>query len=220
MLNMIKGVIFDMDGTIILSEKLHFAAYSEVLSRFGIFFKFEDYMRRFAGSGSHNIFSTVLMENGKNLTEAELNEIIEEKRDLYTKIVQLEEVPLVAGIRECLMGFQKKGMPMAIATGNGKLKIVRFMLKRAGIESFFSHIVSIAEVPNGKPAPDVFLEAARRLKTKPNETLVFEDAVNGVVAAHSAGMRVIALETTTPREELIAAGADKTIKDYYGISDL
>ena len=89
----------------------------------------------------------------------------------------------------------------------------------AWVHLYFPDILSIKEVSRGKPFPDVFLEAARRLECAPSECVVLEDAINGVVAAKAAGIRCIAFETTTKKEDLLKAGASVVLKDYTELTD-
>ncbi len=81
-------------------------------------------------------------------------------------------------------------LPMAVATGGGR-DIVRSTLKQIGLLDAFEHIISADDVKIGKPAPDIFIEAASRIGVKPEWCLVFEDADNGIVGAHAAGMAAI-----------------------------
>lgn len=217
--NMIKALIFDMDGTITLTEELHHRAYATIFKDFGITFTQEEEARRFAGSGSKNIFETVFKENNVACDEALMKKCIDRKRALYTKLVQETEVTLVPGIREFLKKSEELGLKRIIATGNSDLNAVRFILERASLLHFFPQIVSISEVPHGKPAPDVFLEAAHRLAAQPSECVVFEDSLNGVEAAVSAGIMCIALETTSTRDQLLKAGAKYVVPHYDSITN-
>lgn len=217
---MLKGLIFDMDGTITLSEPLHFKAYSSVLAEFGVHdYTYEEAVRKYSGSGSKVIFTEVLAKHGISLTADLIEQAIAKKRALYTKFVRESEIPVVPGVKEFLQRIEGKNFKRIIATGNSDLASVRFMLERAGVSEFFPELLSVTEVPRSKPFPDVFLEGARRIGCAPHECIVFEDAINGVRAAHAAGVRCIGLETTTPREDLLNAGASVVVKNYTEVTD-
>lgn len=218
---MLKGLIFDMDGTITLTEQLHHRAFSEVFAQYGVNdFSLEEEVTKYAGSGSETIFRRVLEERGIFVTDHDIERCIAAKRDLYTKIVQSEsKIETVPGVIEFVKHTEEEGLKRIIATGNSNLEIVRFILKKIGLESFFPHIISVTEVSRGKPFPDVFLEAAHRLKLAPSECLVLEDAINGVKSAGAAGIRCVALETTTAAPLLKKAGADAVIKNFYQLTD-
>lgn len=216
---MLKGVIFDMDGTITLTENLHYRAFAEIFERYGIEYALDDHLARFAGAGSKVIFTTIFAEQGKKMNEADIERCIGEKRGLYTKFVQESDIETVPGVREFVKRIHAAGLKKIIATGNSNLDIVRSILKRVGLDAYFPEMVSITEVAHGKPFPDVFLEAARRIKCHPGECVVLEDAVNGVESAKSAHIRCIAFETTSKKEDLLKAGASLVLPDYTFLTD-
>lgn len=216
---MLKGIIFDMDGTITLTEDFHHRAFAQVFKKFGVDYDSEDHVRRFAGAGSEQTFKTIFAEHGIQVSEEDLAKRIAEKKELYTKIVQDTGIPTVPGVHEFVRRIQEKGLKKIIATGNSNLDAVRFILKKVGLVEYFPDILSIKEVGRGKPFPDVFLEAAKRMRCAESECVVLEDAINGVQAAKAAGIRCIAFETTTGKAELLKAGADAVVKDYYELID-
>lgn len=216
---MLQGIIFDMDGTITLTEPLHHQAFAAVFREYGIEFPYEDEIRRFAGGGSKNVFSTIFSEHRKKLSAEEIEQCIAKKKSLYTKIVQETEIPFVKGVHEFVRRIHERGLKKIIATGNSNLEAVRFILEKVKLLEFFPEIVSVVEVAHAKPFPDVFLEAARRMHVECQYALVLEDAINGVNAAKAAGIRCIAFETTTSRADLIKAGAASVLKDYTEITD-
>ena len=211
---MLKGLIFDMDGTLTLTEPLHYKAFASVFNQYGVDFSIDEEIKKYAGVGAKHTFETVFDERGIVVTDEQIADCIAKKHELYKKLVQESRIPVVPGILEFVKKTDAAGLKRIIATGNSDLEAVRYILKKVGLLEYFPAIVSISEVPHGKPSPDVFLEAARRINCAPTECIVFEDAINGVSAAHSAGIRCIAVETTTPREDLLAAGAKYTDKEY------
>lgn len=217
---MLKALIFDMDGTLTLTEPLHHKAYAAVFAKYGINdFSYEEEIEKYAGSGSKNIFTKVFQTRGVSVSPMEIEKCIAEKRSLYKKSVQEEEILLIPGVKEFVKKVHGSGLKKIIATGNSDLEAVRFILEKAGLSEYFPELLSISEVARGKPAPDVFIEAVKRLHVEPSECVVFEDAVNGVTAAHAAGLRCIALETSEKRKNLSAAGADFVVKDYSEVTD-
>lgn len=216
---MLKGIIFDMDGTITLTEGLHHKTFAEIFREHGIEYPLDDHLVRFAGAGSKVIFSTIFGEHGRKLNDAEIENFVVQKRNLYTKFVQESILETVPGVQDFVKRIHAKGLKKIIATGNSNLDIVRFILGKIGLLDYFPDIVSITEVARGKPFPDVFLEAARRIECQPRECVVLEDAINGVESAVVAGIRCVAFETTTKREDLIKAGAQMVLKDYTQLTD-
>lgn len=209
-----------MDGTITLTEPLHYQAFNAVFKKHGVGdFTYEEEITKYAGSGSKNIFTKVFADRGVKVSPEEIEKCMAEKKKLYTNIVQDAKVSVVPGITKFLEKTETLGLKRIIATGQSDLTAVRFILEKVGLLNFFPNIVSITEVAHGKPAPDVFIEAAKRLGFPREKCVIFEDAINGVTAAHAAEIRCIALETTTKREDLLAAGASIVVKNYSEITN-
>lgn len=217
---MLKGIIFDMDGTIALTEPFHHKAFDAVFKKRGVNdFSFEELISKYSGSGSANIFTKVFADRGIEVEPEEIKDCIGEKRELYNKIVQETEIPLVEGVREFLNKINSRGLKRIIATGNSNLEAVRVTLEKCGIAENFPQILSIVDMGRGKPFPDIFTEAAKRLGLAEKECVVLEDAINGVKAAVDASIRCIAFTTTTEKKFLIEAGASAVIENYYQLTD-
>ena len=104
-------------------------------------------------------------------------------------------VPLKPGVKQFLPFLKEKGIRMAVASSND-IALIEACLKANGIREYFDAVITACEVKKGKPAPDVYLEAARRLHVCPEECLVFEDIVPGIQAGKNAGMKVCAIHDT------------------------
>ena len=117
----------------------------------------------------------------------------------------------IKGLIPLLEFLYEKKLPMAIATSGIQVNI-DFMFDHIPIRQFFPVIVNSSHIQKGKPDPEIYLQAAEKLKVETKHCLVFEDAVVGVKAAHRAGMRVIAVTSTHSREEL--SEAELVISDY------
>lgn len=215
-LNSGKGYIFDLDGTLTLTQHLHFQAFSEVFKRYGIEYTEHDDRYKYAGTGSKYIFPTVFAEYGKTLSQEEIVKLSAEKRALYDEILERSSIQAVPGVLEFLFQAQQKGIKMIVATGN-KAEETEIILVKARIVHFFDIIVSQKDVKNQKPAPDIFLLAAQKLNLVPQECIVFEDGINGVKAAKAAGMYCVALDTSVEKEQLVKAGADTIINNYFDL---
>lgn len=209
-----KGIIFDMDGTITLTQHLHFQAFREVFKKYGIDFTKEDDMK-YAGSGGKITFTKVFGERG---VKGDVERCIEDKRKIYDALLQKEDIKLVPGIKEFCERIKAKGLKRIIATGNRK-ESTQYILRKTGLAEYFPDIVTISEVGRGKPFPDVFLKAAEKLVLKPEECVVLEDSPNGIEAAKAAGIRSIGLATGEVPEKLLSVGASAVVKDYFEITD-
>jgi beta-phosphoglucomutase len=207
---MIRAVIFDLDGTLVDTEALHFAAFNEVLRPNGVKIPFDDYTARLIGLNDRDCFTTVLRENHRDADELHVAELIARKTVVYQAIVAQRDV-LYPGaakfVRDCAQRF-----PLMIATGTLRAEAEAILL-RTGLRELFLDIIAAEDVERGKPEPDGFIAALGRIgyllrqrdPVLADECLVVEDTRAGVDAAHRAGMKVLALCHTSPAADLAAA---------------
>lgn len=183
----IRAVLFDLDGTLIDSEENHYESDRILLARRGIIFSRKE-KAAYVGKDINEMVRRVKANYGLSEDEQAL---IDEKNALYRNIA-LKSSRLYPAMRDVLNELAFRKVPMAVATGSNA-SIAREILESLGVNKYFAHIVSSSEVSHGKPAPDIFLEAAHRINTDPSAILVFEDTLYGVEAALSAGMLCVAL---------------------------
>lgn len=212
-MNNTKAYIFDLDGTLTLTQPLHYAAFSAIFKKYNISYTENEDKYEFAGRGSKEIFPAVFAKHGVKITPEEIAKYAAEKRIIYDSILEKAEIKEVAGAGAFLKKVMKAGIKLIVATGN-KEPEAREILTKAGLSDFFTQIVSQKDVENQKPAPDIFLFAASKIGCKPEECIVFEDAINGVKAARAANMYCIALTTGTEKSALAAVGANVVVSSY------
>jgi beta-phosphoglucomutase family hydrolase len=193
-----KAIIFDCDGTLVDSMPVHFLAWHETMTRYGLQFP-EDRFYSLGGMPSHRIIAMLAAEQGIEL-DADLV-AIEKEQAFLTRIDLL--VPIEPVVR---IALQNRGVkPIAVASG-GFREIIMKQLHQVEMSDWFDAIVTAEDTILHKPEPEVFLEAARRLGVEPSSCLVFEDADLGVEAANRANMPCIDIRTFfTPRR--LALGA-------------
>jgi beta-phosphoglucomutase family hydrolase len=179
----IRGLVFDLDGTLADTMPSHFKAWNECLATYGHQFE-EALFYEFAGIPTLKIFQLLNERHGWNVPPEEATVLKEQLFERYIPDV-LPIEPVVKYIHEF-----KGTLPMAIATG-GQRHIATKTLSALGLTPHFQAIVTADDVLHGKPAPDIFLEAARRIGVPPTDCVAFEDADLGVQAARAAGMAVI-----------------------------
>ncbi|MFI1209689.1 HAD family hydrolase [Streptomyces sp. NPDC020802] len=182
------SVIFDLDGTLVDSEPNYYEAGRRTLAAQGITdFSWADH-ERYVGISTQE---TVALWKERYSLDAPLDVLLADKNRRYLELAgaSTEVYPEMRKFVELLAG---DGVPMAVASGSSR-RAIEAILAGTGLDAYLHTVVSAEEVAHGKPAPDVFLEAARRLGAAPGECVVFEDAAPGVAAAHEAGMRCVAI---------------------------
>jgi len=193
-----SAVLWDLDGILIDTGPLHYAAWVDTLSSTGHAFAPETFQSTF-GMNNQGVLSVVL---GREPTAAELRDLADRKEALFRERIAGAVEPL-PGVRQWLGRLQVAGWRQAVASSAPAANI-EVMVDAGGLRPFFDVLVSGEKMP-GKPKPDVFLEAARQVGVPPAHCVVVEDAVAGVAAAKAAGMRCLAVTNTNPAERLAAA---------------
>lgn len=181
-----QAFIFDMDGVIIDSEPLHIAVEIETVRHFGGTIS-EKQLAKYMGMTNAEMWGKVRQECG--LTHP-VEEII--SYQLTRKINALREIDMepIEGIRELIHSLKHHKVKRAIASSS-PMSFIQEVVQKFNIAQEFDLIMSGEEVNKGKPAPDIYLEAAKRLGVNPVQCVVLEDSRNGVRAAKSAGMKCI-----------------------------
>ncbi len=203
-----KGYIFDLDGVLIDSSRIHFQGWKDVLNRLGRDVDYETFRMSFFGKRGVDTLETVF---GKGrFSDDEVKKISDEVDSNFVKTVAKAGVP-IPGALEYVHALKRTGGKVALATSAPRPNVDAF-LDAFSLRGVFDAEVSGDDVARGKPDPEVFLKAASELGETPGSCVVFEDSLPGVIAAKSAGAACVALLTTTTREVLNRA--DFFVKDF------
>lgn len=193
----IKAVIFDMDGTLVDSERVSVAAWADAGRQMGIDFP-PELIHSFIGRHVTSINAQLAEVLGSE-------ELAAEARRVHTELFDtrcVTELELKPGARESIDALRRVGLAVGLATSTQRHRALE-RLERFGLEDAFDSITCGNEVENSKPAPDIFLEAARRMDADPARCAVVEDSFNGVRAGHAAGMQVFMVpDIVQPIEEI------------------
>ncbi len=201
-----KAVIFDMDGVIVDSEPRHERAFLEIVRELGYEDRHGLVVADYIGRSDRDLWIDFV----ERIKPAQrLEELLAMKRQRVVEMIR-EDRPLFEGSLE-LVERLAKPYSLGLASGSER-PIVEEVLKLGGLNRLFSVVVTGSEVLNGKPAPDIFLNAAEKLKVRPEDCWVIEDSKPGVAAGQAAGMRVIAITNTHPAKEL--QGANHVVSSY------
>jgi HAD superfamily hydrolase (TIGR01509 family) len=182
------SVIFDLDGTLVDSEPNYYEAGRQTLAEHGVpDFTWTDH-ERYVGISTQETVSRWKSLYG---LRASVPELLADKNRRYLELAR-SATRAYPEMRKFVELLADEGVPMAVASGSSP-EAIDAILAGTGLDAYLRTAVSADEVAHGKPAPDVFLEAARRLGADPADCVVLEDAAPGAAAAHAAGMRCIAI---------------------------
>ncbi|MBM4077904.1 MAG: HAD-IA family hydrolase [Planctomycetes bacterium] len=181
------ALIFDCDGTLTDSMPVHYVAWRQTLSKWGLSFP-EDRFYSLGGMPTEKIIRLLASEQNATL---DAKRIADEKELAFLELIHLLE-PIPAVI-EVVRLFQSR-VPMVVASGGFRDVITRQLLQ-IGCDGMFDDLVTAEDTERHKPEPDVFLEAARRVQANPARCLVYEDSDLGLQAARAAGMDFIDIRT-------------------------
>lgn len=210
---MLKGLIFDMDGTLVDNLAYHFKAFDAYAEREG-FTLLEPMSLKFNGMHSNDIFSMVL--GAEVIAEYGLDRLNREKEEVY-RDMYCSHIKPIPGLME-LLHEAKKADVKCIIGSSGCRENVEMIIEGLGIADLIDGSISGSDVTHGKPHPEIFTKAHELLCLKAEECVVVEDAVNGILAGVAAGCKCIAITTTAPAEVLSEAGASLCFDDYTSVT--
>lgn len=185
------GALFDWDGVIIDSARAHEQSWERLAEETGYVLPPDHFLRGF-GKRNEVIFPEILEWTGD---PEEIRALSLHKEALYRDIVSEQGVRVLPGVRTYLQSLKEAGIPCVVGTSTQRAN-VELIFAREDLAEFFQDVVASEDVTHGKPDPEVFLIAAERAGTAPEQCVVFEDAVYGIEAATAAGMKSVGVLTT------------------------
>ena len=202
------AIIFDMDGLLLDTEKLSHQSFISTAAAYDQTFQFDDY-RQLIGRNAKTGIEILRRMLPAGIDAAEFKD---DWLDAYRQLID-HHIEVKPGAHHLLACLAKMQVPRAVATSSSGTK-ARAILDRVGLWQFIPHLTGGDEVKAGKPAPDVYLDAAKKLGVDAPRCIAFEDSETGITAALSAGMRVIQIP------DLIAAERAPAPPAYYHASSL
>jgi beta-phosphoglucomutase len=218
----LRAVVFDFDGVIVNSEPLHFRALQEALAGFGLAISEEEYWSIYLAYDDREAIRLAFERHGEGAIPDRLAAATERKVEAFARLVP--EVPVFPGAESLVRGLAAADVPLAIASG-ARHDEIEAILAGIGLRDAFRAIVGAEDAPRTKPDPAPYVEAARRLAAHapglaPADCAAIEDSVPGILSACGAGMRVVGVAHSYPREKL--APAHRVVGSLVGLgpSDL
>lgn len=180
-----QAAVFDMDGLLLDTERVCMEAFKVACEKLSIPFIKSAYLK-IIGCNAKGIEQAIMPHYGEFV---DYNPLRQAWMDEYWPIVKNQAIPKKAGVIELLEWLTEQQIPLAVATSTHR-ELALTKLKLAELDGYFEHISTGCEVSHGKPDPEIFLLAAKRLQIAPQQCLAFEDSANGVKAAIAAQMQV------------------------------
>lgn len=203
----LSALLFDLDGTLVDSDPLHFQTFRTVARRWGGDFDRAYFDRHMSGHSNREICRTLFPA----LDDAGHDRVAADKEQLFR--ASLSQLAAIAGLHELLAWAGGRGLALAVVS-NAPRANIDGVLAALGVTDRFAVTVSSDELPRGKPDPLPYVTALARLGVGPHQAVAFEDAVPGLTAAVRAGLPTVGLLTTQPAEVLAGAGAVLTVRDF------
>lgn len=184
------AAIFDLDGVLVDTATYHYQAWKRLAAELGFAFS-KDHNERLKGVSRMRSLEILLEVGGLSFREEEKQKLADRKNAWYVEAIShLDKSELLPGAEACLQALREAHVPIALGSASRNAPLI---LRGLGIEKAFDCVVDAATIPHAKPAPDVFLAAARGLDVPAPCCVVFEDALAGIEAAHRAGMYAIGI---------------------------
>ena len=210
-----SAVIFDMDGLVIDSESTYVSAWRRAAMDAGV--QLEDTF--FDGLfGCHREDVTRLITERLGSLPFDPERFFMAAKAHWFEAIEAKGIPRMPGIEGLLEALKRQGVPYALAT-NSEAPYAEICLRCAGLLEAFPVRVTLDQVAAGKPAPDLFLEAALRLGVLPSDTLVLEDSETGLLAARAAGALPVLIQGRPDRFEALAPRAEKAFSSLFTFTE-
>ena len=202
-----KAVIFDLDGVICFTDKLHYKAWKTVADEQGIYFdeKINDRLRGVSRMASLDI---ILERAGRAYSLDEKKEIAEKKNSIYVSLLDtMNENDLDDGVKEVLDTLRERGTLLAIGSSSKNTKKI---LEKLGLKDYFDAVSDGTNITRSKPDPEVFLKAAQMLGVEPEDAIVVEDALSGIDAALAGGFKCVGIGEAATHPQVTYSIKDMT----------
>ncbi|HAZ36333.1 MAG TPA: beta-phosphoglucomutase [Clostridiaceae bacterium] len=206
----IKGCIFDLDGVIVDTAKYHYLAWKEIADELGFEFTKKD-NEKLKGVSRMDSLDILLQIGNLNFDEKTKIDLAEKKNKIYVSYIsKIDKSEILEGVEDFIKELKRNNIKIALGSVS---KNAVPIIKNIGMLNYFDSVIDGNKITKAKPDPEVFLLGAKELNLKPENCVVFEDAVKGIQAAKNAGMYAVGVG-----DPLILKQADKVIPGFKGVN--
>ncbi|AKQ47579.1 beta-phosphoglucomutase [Rufibacter radiotolerans] len=213
----IKACLFDLDGVLVDTAIYHFKAWRQLAQSLGIDFTEHD-NERLKGVSRVRSLEIILEIGGQTLPQEQMLALCEQKNTEYlVDVSKMTPEEILPGVEDFLKALKAEGIKIALGSAS---KNAQLILERTNLLPYFDAIIDGRHVVNGKPHPEVFLKGAEALGVKPEECVVFEDAVAGVESAKNAGMLCVGVgqpEVLTQTDIVVKDMTEMTVERLHAL---
>jgi HAD superfamily hydrolase (TIGR01509 family) len=203
----LKAILYDLDGTIADTDPIHFIAWQDCLKEFGIEITETFYKQEMSGSTNPRLIAKFLPQ----LSASEGEALSEQKEARFRALVQ--QLPLMPGLMDLIDWAKQRHIQQAVVT-NAPRKNAQFMLKALQLDDVFDRVILAEEVGIGKPDPAPYTYALKQFGLEPDQAIAFEDSPLGIQSATNAGILTIGIASTQTPEDLKHMGTTLAIQDF------
>lgn len=210
----VKALLFDLDGTIIDSEFFHYECWIETLSEYDVIISYEDWLKNYAG--------IPLPQNAKRIVDkyaisTNLTELIERVENLTLKRFKTNDIALMPFVLDFITYWYEKGLTLAVVTASPRAD-VEAIFERNGLAKYFTLFITRTDVAKSKPDPESYNLCVEKLGILKDECIVFEDTINGVTSAMSAGITCFAIQNNVRAQQKLKV-ADQLFLNFSNAKD-
>ena len=192
----IKAFIFDLDGVIVDTAKYHFLAWKRLCDEMGLQFSIKD-NERLKGVSRRKSFEIILSINKIQMDESQIVLNLEKKNEYYLEFIHsIKKEEVLPGVKDFLLEAKEKGIKTAIGSASRNCMEI---LSRLDLVEYFDAIIDGTKVSKAKPDPEVFIKGAQALSVPKEDSIVFEDSLAGIIAAHNGCMKAVGVGNSEVR---------------------
>ncbi|RUM54706.1 MAG: hypothetical protein DSY85_06865 [Marinomonas sp.] len=208
---MLKAILFDHDGTLVDSEKIHYELLAKILLEYGISLSYDAYRMNYEGIPIPETAKKLVQDFSLNTFP---EEIVTKKRQATKLFLESNAFPLIDGVREAIIHYHSLGLKLAVVTGAARTEGILNTLEKHQLSQYISVVVTSDDVIRSKPAPDCYLYALEKLGINPRDSVAFEDSFYGCMSAVASGIQCIGVSSMVSQYDVFQGKAVRSFINF------